>query len=302
MLEARIIRSLLLDGAAGIAHLSAASGLVRMGQRLHVVADDELSLGVFDLAGDAPGRLVRLFEGDLPDEHAARKAAKPDLEALTALPAFAGFPQGALLAVASGSRANRHRGALIALDVAGDVQRPVRHIDLAPLLTPLQEHFAKLNIEGAFVAADRLCLLQRGNKASPVNACIAFAWDEVGRWLDSAGPVPGAESIMHFDLGLIDGVPLCFTDGAALPGGGWVFCAAAEDTSDNYADGRCLGSAIGVVNAEGQVQHLERLSGVCKVEGITALANGDKLQLLLVTDADDRAVPALLLSVGWDTI
>ena len=29
------------------------------------------------------------------------------------------------------------------------------------------------------------------------------------------------------DLGTLDGVPLCFTDGATLPDGAWVFCASA---------------------------------------------------------------------------
>jgi hypothetical protein len=85
----------------------------------------------------------------------------------------------------------------------------------------------------------------------------------------------------------------------ALPNGRWLFCAAAEDTSDSYADGRCLGSAVGVVDANGTVQRLDRLDAVCKVEGI-ALADGasvSRVSLLLVSDADDRRVPAQLLSV-----
>jgi hypothetical protein len=44
------------------------------------------------------------------------------------------------------------------------------------------------------------------------------------------------------------------------------------------------------------------LSGDCKDEGITASEEGDRLQLLMVTDADDRNVPALLLGVGWDPV
>ena len=44
-----------------------------------------------------------------------------------------------------------------------------------------------------------------------------------------------------FELGAIDGIALSFTDGTALPGGGWLF-SAAEDTSDTYNDGRCAGS------------------------------------------------------------
>jgi hypothetical protein len=294
MLQARVLRRLLLAGAVG--HLSAASGLVRIGSRLYVVADDEHGLGVFDLADDVPGRLVELFDGVLPAEHAARKAAKPDLEALTALPAFAGFAHGALLAVGSGSRAQRNRGVLAALDGDGALAGPIRPVDLAPLLAPLAIHFPALNIEGAFVSGDRLCLLQRGNTQSPLNACITFGWSEVRRWLESGGAAPAAASITRYELGLLDGVPLSFTDGAALPGGGWAFSAAAEDTSDNYADGRCLGSAVGVVGADAKLRTLERLDLVCKVEGIAASLAGNLLQLLLVTDADDRGAAALLLA------
>ena len=61
------------------AHLSAASGLVRAGRFLYVVADDELHLGVFHAAETTPGHLVRLFPGELPATAAERKARKPDL-------------------------------------------------------------------------------------------------------------------------------------------------------------------------------------------------------------------------------
>ena len=82
MLETRVVRTLSVETNAAVGHLSAASGLVQVGQRLFVVADDEHTLAVFDLSGDRAGRLHRLFDGDLPDKPKARKAAKPDLEAL----------------------------------------------------------------------------------------------------------------------------------------------------------------------------------------------------------------------------
>ncbi|AKJ31741.1 hypothetical protein AAW51_5050 [Caldimonas brevitalea] len=276
--------------------MSAASGLVRVGERLYVVADDENALGVFDLSNDGAGQRFRVFEGALPAGHPERKATKPDLEALTLLPAFPDHPFGALLAVGSGSRPTRLRAALVPLDNRGEIDGAARPVDLTPLLEPLRLHFPELNIEGAFVAPDRLCLLQRGNRATPVNACVTFTWPEVERWLCGAGPAPAAVSITRFDLGLLHGTPLCFTDGCALPDGGWVFCAAAEDTPDSYADGRCLGSAVGVVDAAGSVRALEALNLVCKVEGIDATLRGDRIDLLMVTDADDRDLPARLLS------
>ncbi len=61
-----------------MAHLSAASGLVRVGERLYVVADDEVHLGVFDSSAmHAPGALLRLLEGDLPHDKGARKKPSP---------------------------------------------------------------------------------------------------------------------------------------------------------------------------------------------------------------------------------
>lgn len=300
MLQVAILRKLLVarDLAARAAPLplSAASGLVRIGRRLHVVADDEHCLAVFDLSDDEPGTLVRVFDEALASSHDERKATKRDLEALAHWPATSRHPFGALLAIGSGSRPNRQVAAWLPLDEHGGLKGPVRHIDLSPMFEILRRSIADLNIEGAFVSGDTLCLLQRGNRSSPVNACMVFDRVAFESWLDDAGPAPVASSITRYELGLIEGVPLCFTDGAALPDGRWVFCAAAEDTTDSYADGRCAGSAVGVVDAAGALELMEPLSLRCKVEGIAASAEGENVRLLMVTDADDRQAPALLLS------
>ncbi len=300
MLEVRPIGELFIEtsGSAVRQALSAASGLVRVGKRVFVAADDENHLALFDLSSSAPGRLFRVFEGDLPPRHQARKAAKPDCEALLLLPAFAAYPNGALMVLGSGSRPSRQRAALIAFGAAGDLQGPARSVDFSPLFEALRELLPDLNIEGAFVQGDVLCLLQRGNRGSGVNARIDLSWPELQAWLTTAGPAPRPIAITPFELGALGGVPLSFTDGAALPGGGWVFSAAAEDTADSYSDGFCAGSAIGVVDASGAVRTLQPLSMRCKVEGVAASASGDTLDLLLVTDADDRAQPALLLSAS----
>jgi hypothetical protein len=299
MLEARFVRELVVDdavGSAGHAHLSAASGLVKLGNRVFVVADDENHLAMFDLSVREAGRLVPIFSGKLPLRHKARKAAKPDCEALLVLPAFAGYPHGALMAMGSGSRPSRQRAALLALDAAAETQGPARTVDLAPLLAPLHELIPDLNIEGAFVQGDVFALLQRGNSGSAINARIDLSWHGLQRWLIEAGPAPKPAAITRFALGAIDGVALSFTDGAPLPDGEWLFSATAEDTSDTYNDGRCVGSAVGLIDAGGTIRLLERLSRVCKVEGITASVAGETIDLLLVTDADDRRQPAQLLS------
>ena len=298
MLEPQCLRGLYVDSPDPSAprFLSAASGLVKLGGRVFVVVDDELHLGVFELSRPGPGQLVQIFDGQLPTDHDARKASKPDCEALLHLPAFGPYPHGALMALGSASKASRRRAALIALDAAGGAVGPARAHDMAPLLASLQGQLPHLNIEGGFIQGDTMCLLQRGNTRAAVNARIDFPWPEVRAWLSGAAPAPRPQAITRFDLGAIHGIPLGFTDGADLPGIGWVFSAAAEDTADSYADGRCVGSVIGLVDARGAIQRMVPLTVACKVEGIAVASIGDVLELLLVTDADDRAQPALLMS------
>ncbi|MFG6455271.1 DUF6929 family protein [Roseateles sp. BYS96W] len=296
MLVAKALRELHVSCPSGREHVSAASGLVRVGDRLFVVADDENSLGMFNLERDEAGTLMRLFPGELPSAPKARKAAKPDLESLALLPAFASFPYGALLALGSGSRKQRQRGALLPLGADGSSSEAAKEIDLTDFYSPLRAKYDQLNIEGAFVGKDQFFLLQRGNQTGPENALIGFDWTQTEEWLRGVGPVPRPMSSKTFNLGDIDGVPLCFTDGAVLPDGGWVFCAAAEATSDNYADGPCRGSAVGVVTADGQLQAVMPLSLKCKTEGIAVTVEDGRMQLLMVTDADDPDSAALLLA------
>ena len=281
-------------------HLSAASGLVRAGRFLYVVADDELHLGVFHATEAKAGHLIRLFPGELPAPAKERKARKPDLEALTLLPAFAGFPHGALLALGSGSKRNRRMGALLALDAQGEPGDTPQLCDLSGIFSVPEEIFAALNIEGAIVLGDELCLLQRGNKRTVENAVIRFPLPALLDLLGSGHP-PAAQSLIPSAicpvvLGEVDGIPLCFTDAAALPNGEFVFAAIAEDTEDNYNDGPCKGAAIGIADRQGRLRCLYRLDRPHKIEGIEATVEGDVIRLLLVTDADDATIPASLYS------
>jgi hypothetical protein len=286
------------DDARTPSHLSAASGLACPGASIYVVADDELHLGVFPAAGRAPGRLIRLFDGALPADKAARKREKPDLEAITPLPPFGSFVHGALLALGSGSKDNRCRGALLALDRSGAIAGAPKLIDTAPLFEALERRFPALNIEGAVAIGDELRLLQRANRKHPQNLIVRYPLAGV---LDAltAGDVIGAiepSAIDAIDLGEIDGVPLSFTDGAGLPDGSMVFTAVAEDTEDTYNDGACLGAAIGVAARDGALRLLEQLDECHKVEGVAVRADNNVIRLLLVTDADDPAIPASLLT------
>ena len=304
MVATRFIRELTLGSSPNAdnnaRHISAASGMVVVGEFLYVIADDELHLGVFDKSGAGAGALVRLWPGELPDAAAERKALKPDLEALVRLPGFPGYPHGALLALASGSKPNRRTGIVLALDESGRIAGVPCPYDLTPFYSSLESRFPALNIEGAVVMGDELVLLQRGSKTQPESALISFLLREIFRATnpETANVSPVAAShVQIFDLGAIEGAPLSFTDGAALPDGRIVFSAVAENTEDTYLDGPCLGAAIGIIGTDGRVETMLRLEPTEKVEGLHATVEGDRINLLLVTDADDARVPAKLLAL-----
>ncbi|MEO5844143.1 MAG: hypothetical protein ABIQ33_04820, partial [Caldimonas sp.] len=278
--------------------LSAACGLVRVQGRLYVVADDELHLGVLDVGSTRPVRLLRVLAGRLPADAKPRKKRKPDFETLMFLPASGDRPGGALLALGSGSRPNRMRGAILPLDAAGDPAGAVRPVDIEPLYRALTERFAELNIEGAFVAGGSFVLLQRGGASGP-SAVVRFDLLHALAWLDGhqrRAPLP--RNVRNCDLGSAEGTPFGFTDGAALPDGTWVFSAVAEARDDAYQDGPCVATAIGVCDRDDKVRFIEKIAPKRKIEGVAARRVGARLRLSVVTDADDPDQPAELGAVS----
>ena len=300
MVELRHVRSLTLAApsrAGRPAHVSAASGLVRAGDRLYVVADDENHLAVFPASGDAPGSLKQVLVGTLPLGKEERKRNKADVECITRLPAFEGYPHGALLMLGSCSTRSRCSGVLLGLEPAGGLDGKRLEVDLSPLHDALGERFARVNIEGALPLGEDLVLLQRGNRSDPRNARIRLQLAAAIASLVSRRRL-GAEALLRVEpvaLGSAGDIPFCFTDGAALAGGRMIFTAVAEDTVDGYQDGVCGGAAIGILAADGRIERLEAIDRRHKVEGVEASEEGGRIRALLVTDADDADVPAALL-------
>ena len=247
--------------------MAAASGLVRSGGRLVVAADDELSVATFAPDG-TEGRWVGLGDEELPLDPAARKAAKPDVEALAVL------GDGSVLALGSGSTPARER--------AWVLQPPAlvaQRLDLSGLYAELRAAVADLNIEGAAWLDGALWLAQRGNGAAGADALVRV--DLAARRVAAVVPVA---------LGEAGGVPLTLSDLDPLPGGRLGFAASAEDVASTYLDGTVVAAAVGVLDAaSGDVEALEELPEPLKVEGLC----GD----LLVADADDHRHPAPLLRV-----
>ncbi|MCC6830468.1 MAG: hypothetical protein IT200_03905 [Thermoleophilia bacterium] len=297
-IAARTLRTLDLASPLddGRAYVAAASGLALAGGRLVVVGDDLAHIVSFTEDPAAPGTAHRVLPDVLPAGHAERKRRKPDLEALTALPASPAFPHGALLAVGSGSTPARERAVLVPLDAAGAPADGALVRDLAGMLAPLREHRDEVNVEAALVLGDELVLVSRAHSAMPENLVARFALAAVAAWADGAAAAPAPRSVAPWRVGEIGGVPLGVTDAAAHPGGGWVFSAAAEDTADAYDDGAVAGAVVGRVDAAGAVVAIARLTPTVKVEGILARRTPGGTELLMVTDADDPDAPASLLA------
>lgn len=297
VLRTEVVRELRLarrPGEAAPAHVSAASGIVRSGDWLYVVVDDEVALGVFGAAGDAPGRLLRLPGEVLPNDPIARKEAKPDLEALCLLPPHDGAPHGALLGLGSGSAAPRRGGFRWALDVRGALRGQAQPLDLGPLYDELARHVTQLNVEGATVCGDELLIAQRGNGAEGVNAIAVLDLDAALATVAGSGELRGEalRALERHELPELSGVPATFTDLEALPDGRVLYAACAEATDDPVRDGEFAGAVAGVLGGAARV-----LEPAHKVEGLSAAPGG---RLLMVADADDRAIPAPLLAASLD--
>ena len=273
--------------------VSAASGLVIIGETFYVIADDALHLGVYKLDDPTFEKTIRLRDGELPADKKERKKVKPDFEALVLLPPqlspVQNYPYGALLALGSGSKDNRQQAVLIPFNVQGNATHNVMPLDLTTLYQSLG--LADCNIEGAVVCGEKIVLMHRGNNQHKKSALIHCS-------LPALLQGEAVASVIKVHMPQIGDVPFGFTDGLLLPNGNILFSAVAEDTDNSVADGACLGAAIGEITMQGNIVRYTILPETHKIEGI-ALSDDGK-QLYAVTDADDPEVKAELLEIeGW---
>lgn len=278
--------SQLSNGVQLIARLdiAAASGIVLLEQRLYVIADDLLTLAVYDLQG-VRKQSITLLSGELPDEHAARKAAKPDFEALVSM------PDGSLLALGSGSTQRRQRGVWVQ-QVSTAPNNVV--VDLGELYGRLARELPELNIEGGAVFDSHLYLCSRGNGARRENALIKL---DLGHVLASLArqrlTADSVLSIHQVHLPELAGVPLSLTD-LTVHEARLAFSAAAEASANTYDDGACAGSVIGRLSSEGIATELVTIASDLKLEGICSAGTRT---LYAVADADDANAHAPLLAI-----
>lgn len=302
-LTLRVVRELLLDKNSAHAHLSAASGMWIASGTLYVVADDALELGVFAMNSTLPGHTLTIIPGTLPSDAKLRKAAKPDFESLTFIPASEHYPFGALLAFGSGSTEQRKRGMIWPFNAQHKLVNKPQIFDLKALYEPLEQIFSDLNIEGALMQGGCLKLWQRANNQHRDNAVIEYDVADLYA-LIHAKPQNNLnlqpQHIERYDLGEVEGIPLTFTDAFALPDGTCLFSAAAENTDNSYADGECVGAAIGLIDQQRQLRWIRPVNPTYKIEGISAQQQVSQLQIWLVSDADNPNVAAKLLETTID--
>ena len=265
-----------------------------MGAWLYVIADDEVSLGIFPREGNGRGRLMAALPGPMPRDQAERKEAKPDLEALAHLPPHGKAEHGALLALGSGSSPQRRRAVWWALDGDGALAGEPSVVALEELYAALAGELDGLNIEGATVRGDDLVLAQRGEGPDGTNALVRLDLEGVLAALAGGSGMDGGlvRDVRVHDLGTVDDVKLAFSDLSALPDGRIVFSAVAEDSPDGHTDGEFVGATIGLLAADGERLETHTLSPAAKVEGVRARPRAGGIDLVLVADGDDRAVPA----------
>ena len=297
-LELRAIRELDLrepPGDGQPAHLASASGIAKRGTFVYVVGDDLLQLGVFQLASGEPGELRRIFEGTLAGSPEARKRDKPDLEGLTTLPPVEGEPNGGLLGLGSGSERGRDRGFYWSFAPDGTLDGEPRTIDFAPVYDEIRgELGGEINIEGAAVVEERLWLFHRGNRTDAPNTVAEFELGDLSRTLAEDRVVDPGElaGLRGYELGELDGVPLCFSDATALTDQLVCFSASAEGEED----GDVHGSVVGTIGEDGSVRRLRTIDPQWKVEGVHATIDSGVIDFLFVCDQDDPDTASPLLS------
>jgi hypothetical protein len=284
------------------AHVSSASGVVRRGDFVYVVGDDLLSLAVYRTTDPGPGELRRVLSGDdLPADEDARKAAKPDMEALTVLPPFEGDPFGSLFGLGSGSGEGRDRAFVWSLEADGGLRGDPREVDLGPLYRLLAQQVDHLNVEGACVMGDRLWLMHRGNHAETTNVVAELSLEAVMESLhgDLRIDVDELAAVRRYDLGDLDGVEVTFSDATPLYGDVLVFTASAEGQGDDVAeDGEIYGSVVGTIDLDGHVRRMRTIDRQYKVEGVHATIDTGVIDFLFVCDQDDPDAASPLLAAS----
>lgn len=271
------------------AHVSAASGLVKVGDRFYLAADDELSIFTFS-EKDKNLSSVSLSKGSLPADYTKRKAAKPDIEGIAALASSEWPPYGAIVAWPSGSMPTRMKAFVFRFGKNQKLEKPIVS-DISALGAKLQAVTKELNIEGILVRDGKIVLFQRGNSAKGENGFVEMALSDWVRGMKT-GKWDGKIDFHPVKMGKLEGVKLTFSD-VAWTKNGLLALGSAEDTQSAYADGHVYGTVLARIDGD-NAEILGRFEPTSKLEGIFANETADGVELYLVEDADSADKPSHL--------
>jgi uncharacterized protein DUF6929 len=290
------------------AHVRAGSSLAWVPGGIALIQDDANFLAIVDPV-TAAVRSITLPAGEGGvrqfDKIRGNKKAKLDLEAAVAVQHEG---ETVLLAFGSGSTIRREQVLVVRGFHTDQVDVGMLYAEGLYALLRSIPGFApgELNIEGATQVGDRLRLFGRGNgktrdKVASVNATCDLPLAELLGYLltPHRNPPPTPVNIATYDLGLLGGVPLSFTDAAAR-GDGVLYSAAAEASPDAIEDGAVTGSAIGVIGTDGvgRWAPVTRPDGTLyagKIEGVVVAKEEGRLHV--VVDADDPEAASLLCTL-----
>lgn len=280
------------------------------------------------------------------DTGRGNKLDKMDLESCLLLPDPERAEAAMLAAFGSGSLAVRERIVVVRGLEAGDPE--VQVVDASRLYSLLRGLAAfagaELNVEGAArvrsAAGEVVRLFARGNGAAaevaaeiglggagmpgaespgvgtpgigtpsgsatcdlPLEALAGYLLDP------ESSPAPPPSRVTRYDLGLLDGEALGFTDATAwaAAGDGVLYLAAAERSVNAIEDGPVAGSVLGVIAPDGAARWAPLVDAggapfVRKAEGVAPADAAGRVWVVL--DVDDPATPAALCEValegGW---
>jgi hypothetical protein len=200
----------------------------------------------------------------------------------------------------SGSLPSRERIAV--LDSSGRARVVAAPTLYAALRSESRLADRQLNIEGALLDGSRLVLYSRGNAAAlesgGFDASVELDARDFEGYLEAPQrKPPDFGRIEQYRLGAVGAVRLTLTD-AALCAGKRYYVAAAEASPDAVADGRVMGTSLGVLDAEPRYALIEAEDGALLRDKVEGLAQGVSAgEWLAITDPDDASRPAELLTL-----
>ena len=290
-------------------HVRAASSLTHLVDHFAVVQDDANYLALIERGSrhvqstklpPSPGG-SHVFSSER-----GNKDRKLDLEACVDVP---GTDGSLLIAFGSGSRESREWVLLVDWRDTDATAPSTRLYDAPAFYQAMRDEHpfsgSGLNVEGAvFVTEDTIRLFQRGDAPpggdlQPVDATADLSYEKLTEHLDDPErvPPPTLTNVVQYEIGELDGVRLTFSDAEHVEGGGILFSASAEESSESD---RIAGSVMGVLDAEGARwtkiidQNHEIFRG--KVEGLTLDPDRND-HAFFVIDDDDRDKPSNLYEV-----